>query len=147
VQYVKHSGAKTFVIIDAGMHTLIRPALYGAFHFIWPVRVRDEFVPLERKERMEMPNLQPVDIVGPICESGDFLAKDRLIPPVSRGDLIAVFSAGAYGHVMASRYNSHGLPAEVLVDGDEIALIRKRETYFDLVEHEMEPASIRLASL
>ena len=147
VQYVKESGSKTFVIIDAGMHTLIRPALYSAFHFIWPVIIESKYVPTERKQDMDIPDLQKVDIVGPICESGDFLAKNRNIPPVTRGDLIAVFSAGAYGSVMASRYNSHGLPAEVLVDGSEARIIRKRESYFDLVSHEMEATAIDLASL
>ena len=136
VQYVKHSGCKRFIIVDAGMHTLIRPALYGSFHFIWPTSVAPHHIPNERKEKMTMNGLDQVDIVGPICESGDFLAQDRKIPPLARGDLIAVFSAGAYGSVMASRYNSSPLPAEVLVDDNQIKLIRKRETYQDLIQHE-----------
>ena len=77
-----------------------------------------------------------VDVVGPICESGDFLAIDRPLPPLKRGDLLAVFTAGAYGMVMASRYNSMPLPAEVMVDGDRAQLIRQRETYDDLIAHE-----------
>ena len=76
------------------------------------------------------------DVVGPICESGDFLALDRMLPPVKRGDLLAVFTTGAYGMVMASHYNSMPLPAEVLVEGDQARLIRRRETYDDLVAHE-----------
>ncbi len=136
VQYLKHSGSKRFVIVDAGMHTLIRPALYGAFHFIWPVQVAPSHIPLERKAEMDMPGLDVVDVVGPICESGDFLAKDRKLPPVARNDLMAVFSAGAYGMVMANRYNSSPLPAEVLVDGDAFRTVRRRESYEDLVAHE-----------
>jgi diaminopimelate decarboxylase len=138
VQYVKHSGQKKFVVCDAGMQTLIRPALYGAFHFIWPATVADQHVPERRAEKPDLPGLEPADVVGPICESSDFLAKDRFLPPVARGDVLAVFAAGAYGISMASRYNSHPLPAEVLVDGARARIIRRRETYDDLVAHEME---------
>ncbi len=84
-----------------------------------------------------MPGLSACDVVGPICESGDFLAKDRPLPPMSAGDLLAVFTAGAYGMSMASRYNSHPLPAEVLVEGTEARLIRQRETVGDLVRDEV----------
>lgn len=140
VQYLKHSGAKQFIIVDAGMQTLIRPALYEAFHFIWPVRVAPNHVPLERMAEMNLPGLERVDVVGPICESGDFLAQDRALPPMARNDLVAVFSAGAYGMVMASRYNSSPLPAEVLVEGEAFSTIRRRETYADLVEHEGDAA-------
>ncbi len=136
VRYVKANGGKTFVVCDAGMQTLIRPSLYDAFHFIWPVRVRAEQAPPRREERPPLPDLIPVDIVGPICESGDFLAQDRLLPRVERGDLLAVFTAGAYGMSMASHYNSHPLPAEVLVDGEAARVIRARETYEDLVRGE-----------
>jgi diaminopimelate decarboxylase len=139
VLYVKESGGKTFVICDGGMNTLIRPSHYGAFHFIWPCRVADRHVPARRAKQMDMPGLRPVDVVGPICESGDFLAEDRALPPVERGDLLAVFSAGAYGMVMASRYNSMPLPAEVMVEAGSATLIRRREQYDDLTAHESEP--------
>lgn len=138
VQYVKSSGPKKFVIGDAGMHTLLRPALYEAFHFIWPADVAPQHEPPQgtRTDNVDLPGLEKCDVVGPICESADFLAQDRLLPPIARGDLLAVFTAGAYGMSMASRYNSHGLPAEVLVDGDRFDVIRRREGYADLVEHE-----------
>lgn len=137
VQYVKTSGVKKFIVCDAGMHTLIRPSLYSAFHFMWPASVADQHEPPRRAEKLDLPGLETADVVGPICESGDFLAKDRLLPPVARGDVMAVFAAGAYGMAMASRYNSHGLPAEVMVDGHEATLIRRRENYEDLVRDEM----------
>ncbi len=139
VVYVKTSGDKTFAICDGGMNVLIRPSHYGSFHFIWPAKVEGRFVPMQRKEKMEMVGggLVNIDVVGPICESGDFLAIDRPLPPIKRGDLLAVFTAGAYGMVMASRYNSMPLPAEVMVDGDDAQLIRRRETYDDLVAHEL----------
>ena len=127
VHYVKHSGSKRFIIVDAGMQTLIRPALYGSFHFIWPTSVTPDHLPLERHENMNMPGLDTVDIVGPICESGDFLAQNRKLPPLARGDLIAVFTAGAYGSVMSSRYNSTPLPAEVLVDNNQTKIFYRSE--------------------
>lgn len=139
VQYVKDSGDKKFVICDAGMHTLIRPALYEAFHKVWPVATR---VPLDRvdwtaKDWKRLPKgTERVDIVGPICESADFFGKERPLPPVARGDLLSVFTAGAYGFVMASRYNSHPLPAEVLVEGSTFRVVRKAETYKDLLRGE-----------
>jgi diaminopimelate decarboxylase len=136
VLYVKASGDKSFVICDAGMNHLLRPSHYGSFHFIWPVNVKPGHVPLRRSNEMNLPGLNRVDVVGPICESGDFLALDRAIPPVTRGDLLAIFTTGAYGMAMASRYNSMPLPAEVLVDGDRVELIRRRETYDDLTVHE-----------
>lgn len=136
VQYIKQGGAKKFVICDTGMHHLIRPTLYDAEQFIWPVKVSPEHVPTERKIKMEMDGLEVSEIVGPICETGDYLAKDRAIPPVERGDLVAVFSAGAYGMVMASHYNAMPNPPEVLVGGDAFITIRRRETYADLVEAE-----------
>lgn len=142
VLYVKKSGEKTFAICDGGMNDLIRPALYGSFHFIWPAKVAAGLVPAKRVEKMEMPGLIPVDVVGPICESGDFLAVDRALPPVARGDLLAVHTAGAYGMVMASRYNSSPLPAEVLVDGGAASLVRRRERYDDLTEHERSPEAL-----
>lgn len=133
VLYVKQGGTKTFVITDAGMQTLIRPSLYGSFHFMWPAEVRPEHVPTRRAEKMEMPGLVACDVVGPICETGDFLAKDRAIPPVKRGDLLAVFTAGAYGMTMASNYNAQPLPAEVLVDGGEARVVRRRQTVAEML--------------
>jgi diaminopimelate decarboxylase len=145
VLYVKLAGGrggpggigKKFVICDAGMNTLIRPALYDAFHFIWPTSVSPQHEPVRRAAAMDLPGLETCDVVGPICESGDFFAKDRLMPVVARGDLLAVFAAGAYGMSMASRYNSHPLPAEVLVSGTHAKVIRRRETMDDQVEHEL----------
>jgi len=140
VQYTKvsDSAAKTFVIVDTGMHHLLRPAMYDAFHFTWPTRVAAQHVPPSRTEQVELPGLATADVVGPICETSDTLAKARDLPPVARGDRMAVFTAGAYGMVMASHYNAHPLPAEVLVDGDAVRLIRRRETYDDLLAAELE---------
>jgi len=123
VTYVKRSGDKRFVICDAAMNDLIRPSLYGAFHRVEPVQPRDGAA-------------GPVDVVGPVCESGDFLAKDRELPPVEAGDLLCVRSAGAYGFVMSSNYNARPRAAEVLVDGARFAVVRARETYDDLVRGE-----------
>jgi diaminopimelate decarboxylase len=131
--YKKTGGQKTFVIVDAGMNDLIRPCLYEAFHFIWPVAVNLKFMPEKRMKDFEMDGLEVADVVGPICEGTDYFAKDRALPPVQRGDLIAVFTAGAYGYSMASNYNARPLAAEVLVDGDQFTVIRKRQTYEDLV--------------
>ena len=138
VLYTKPSGDKMFVICDGGMNVMLRPSHYGAFHFIWPCRVSPQLVPPRRAEQMDLTGLIKADIVGPICETGDFLAIDRKIPPVDRGDLLAVFGAGAYGMTMSSRYNSMPLPAEVMVDGTSVALIRRRETYDDLTAHEVD---------
>ncbi len=126
VLYVKHSGRKKFIVCDAGMNTLIRPALYGSFHFIWPLSVSPQHEPPRRAEVLDLPGLEAADVVGPVCESGDFLAQERPLPPVARGDLLAVFTAGAYGMAMASRYNSHPLPCEVMVDGSRVQVIRER---------------------
>jgi diaminopimelate decarboxylase len=142
VLYVKRSGDKTFVICDGGMSTLLRPSHYDAFHFIWPTAVAAEHVPPRRTAQPDVPGLEPVDVVGPICETGDFFALDRVLPPVQRGDRLAVFGAGAYGMVMASRYNSVPLPAEVMVDGTAATLVRRAESYDDLVVHEREPIAI-----
>jgi len=125
VLYRKDTGAKKFVVIDAAMNDLIRPALYGAYHEIVPV---DE----TRRARAR----ETVDVVGPICESGDFLAKDRELERAEPDDLLAVMSAGAYGFVMASNYNTRPRPAEVLVDGNRYTIVRRRETYEDLVAGE-----------
>ena len=131
--FKKSSGGKKFVIVDAGMNDLIRPCLYEAFHFIWPAKVNENFVPEKRVNGLEMENTDMVDVVGPICEGTDYFAKGRSLPPVERDDLIAVFSAGAYGYTMASNYNSRPLCAEVLVNGDQFRVIRKRQTYEDLI--------------
>lgn len=136
VLYLKKSGDRDFLIVDAGMNDLIRPALYEAFHFIWPVAPAPQFVPSQRSDKMQMPGLLSMDVVGPVCESGDFLAKDRLLPPMKRGDLVAIFTAGAYGMVMASHYNTRPNPPEVLVNGDRHRVIRRRETYDDLLAAE-----------
>ncbi|MBC8217158.1 MAG: diaminopimelate decarboxylase, partial [Planctomycetes bacterium] len=132
VLYTKQGGAKEFVIVDAGMNDLIRPSLYDAFHFIWPAKVRKDFVPAQRNRDLQPDGTRAVDIVGPICEGADFLARDRFLPPAQRGDLLSVFTAGAYGFAMSSNYNARGRAPEVLVDGDSFSVIRRRETYEDL---------------
>ena len=124
VLYLKKAERKKFVIVDAGMNDLIRPALYQSYHEIVPVRERAGETP------------ESVDVVGPVCESGDFFAQDRELPPVKEGDLVALMSAGAYGFVMASNYNSRPFPAEALVDGEHLTLIRRRQTMEDLVRDE-----------
>ena len=106
VLYTKQGASKRFVIVDAGMNDLIRPSLYDAFHFIWPAQAEPRFVPTVRSQDLHVEGSETVDIVGPICEGADFLAKDRSIPPVQRGDLMAVFTAGAYGFTMGSNYNA-----------------------------------------
>lgn len=136
VEYAKQSGSRRFVIVDAGMNVLLRPALYDAYHFIWPVQPGPAFEPPARANDVVLPGTEQVDVVGPVCESGDFLGKARRLPPLKRGDLVAVFSAGAYGMAMASQYNSRPRPAEALVDGEAFRLIRRRETYDDLVAAE-----------
>ncbi|MEP6821119.1 MAG: diaminopimelate decarboxylase [Chthoniobacterales bacterium] len=124
VRYLKQAEQKKFVIVDAGMNDLIRPALYQSYHEIVPVREPASAV----RER--------VDVVGPVCESGDFFAQERALPELQEGDLAAIMSAGAYGFVMASNYNSRPLPAEVLVQGDHSSLVRERQTYADLAHGE-----------
>jgi diaminopimelate decarboxylase len=134
VLYRKQGGEKRFVIVDAGMNDLIRPTLYDAYHFIWPAKPHDaKNVPAARDEDLVPVDGETVDVVGPICESGDYLAKHRALPQTKRGDLLAVFTAGAYGFAMASNYNNRPRAAEVLVDGDTYTVIRRRETYEDLV--------------
>lgn len=130
VIYEKESGGKRFVIQDAGMNDLIRPALYEGFHRIWPVEPRRS--PPSDYES-DAPGTSRADVVGPVCETGDYLALDRPLPPVGRGDLLATFSAGAYGMVMSSNYNARPRAAEVLVDGNQFTCVRRRETYEDLV--------------
>src|SRR5258705_3655018 len=130
VRYIKQTGGKKFAIVDAGMNDLIRPALYQSYHEIVPVKQ-----PKTERER----KISKIDIVGPVCESGDFFALDRDMPEMREGDLLAIMSAGAYGFVMASNYNSRSLPAETLVRGDKFALIRKRQPIEDLVRDEIDP--------
>jgi len=136
VQYIKTGGGRSFAVLDTGMHHLIRPPLYDAFHFAWPAEPGEEMTPPVRTEQPPLQGLQKYDVVGPICESGDFLAKDRPLPPLKRGDLLAVFGAGAYGMAMASNYNSQPRPVEVLVSQDTFRIIRRRETYDDLIRGE-----------
>jgi diaminopimelate decarboxylase len=136
VLYRKTGGAKRFVIVDAGMNDLLRPTLYDAFHFIWPAKPSAKNVPARRDADVIPADAETVDVVGPICESGDFLAQDRPLPPTQRGDLLAVFTAGAYGFAMSSNYNNRPRAPEVLVDGSEYRIIRRRETYEDLIAAE-----------
>ncbi len=136
VLYVKAGGKKQFVIVDAAMTDLIRPALYEAEHFIYPTRLGEGIAAPRRRIDFAAPGGVKVDIVGGVCETSDFLGIDRTLPPVSRGDLLAVFSAGAYGFVMSSQYNSRPRAAEVLVEGEKWRIIRRRETYDDLLAAE-----------
>ncbi len=143
VRYIKKTAQKKFAIIDAGMNDLIRPALYGSYHEIVPVEKQNcgasgaAFVAANKSKNTS--KTEKMDIVGPVCESGDFFAQDREMPELRAGDLLAVMSAGAYGFVMASNYNSRPLPAEALVRGNEVALIRKRQTIEDLIRDEVDP--------
>jgi diaminopimelate decarboxylase len=130
VLYLKSTNGKNFVVVDGGMNDLIRPALYGSYQAIQPVRPRNG-------------TRFTADVVGPVCESGDFFAKDRELPPVEPGDLLAVMSAGAYGFVMASNYNTRPRPPEVLVDGEQLHIVRARETLEDLVRGEQIPLMLR----
>src|SRR3982751_3687631 len=138
VLYRKQGGEKKFVIVDAGMNDLIRPTLYESYHHIWPVRPEETNLNNDRRREFVITGGDTVDVVGPICESGDYLAKARALPPVQRGDLLSVFTAGAYGFAMASNYNSRPRVPEVLVDGSTYKVIRRRETYEDLVALERE---------
>jgi len=133
VLYRKTGGEKKFVIGDAGMNDLIRPTLYESYHHIWPVRPDAANLTDQRSRAFEPRGGEVVDVVGPICESGDYLAKGRPLPRTERGDLLAVFTAGAYGFAMSSNYNNRPRAPEVLVDGDGYKVIRRRETYEDLV--------------
>ena len=137
VLYTKQSGDKRFLIQDAAMNDLIRPALYESFHRIWPVVAAPGLPAPPDDFEAAIPGTEPWDVVGPVCESGDFLAKDRLLPQLDRGDLLAIFSAGAYGMVMASNYNTRPRAAEVLVALRQSRLVRRRETYEDLVSPEV----------
>src|SRR5262249_26256484 len=126
------------VIQDAAMNDLIRPTLYDSFHRIWPVAPPVGFAAPPEDYEADFPSAVRCDVVGPVCESGDFLAKGRRLPPVARGDLLATFSAGVYGVGMPSNSNSRLRAAEVWVDGPNPRLIRRRETFEDLVRPEVE---------
>ena len=130
VLYSKEGPVKNFLVVDAGMNDLIRPSLYGSYHHVQPV--------VDHKR----PELR-ADVVGPICETGDFLARDRSLPQVEQGELLAVMSAGAYGFAMSSNYNSRLRPAEIMVRGDKYEVIRARETYEDLLRGERVPDFIK----
>jgi len=140
VVYRKRGADREFAVVDAGMNDLLRPALYGAYHAIAPVGQ-----PARRKQK--------IDVVGPVCESGDFFAQERLLPELRQGDLLVLETAGAYGFSMTSNYNSRPRPAEVLVDGGAFAVIRERERLQDLWHGELEalaeiergPASVKRA--
>jgi diaminopimelate decarboxylase len=126
VLYRKSNNSKKFVITDAAMNDLLRPSLYNAFHEIIPVAVREGNQPKET-----------IDVVGPVCETGDFFARDRELPVVEEGDLLAILDVGAYGTTLSSNYNTRPRPAEVLVDGKSVKLIRRRETIADLFRAEL----------
>jgi diaminopimelate decarboxylase len=130
VLYLKGTDEKNFVVVDGGMNDLIRPALYGSYQGIQPIMPRDGAK-------------ITADVVGPVCESGDFFAKDREMLPVAPGDLLAVMSAGAYGFVMASNYNTRPRPPEVMVDEDNFYVVRERETLDDLIRGESIPAALQ----
>jgi diaminopimelate decarboxylase len=133
VLYRKSSGKVRYVIVDAGMNDLIRPTLYESYHHIWPVKPDEKNLNSDRRREYEVVGGETVDVVGPICESGDYLAKARNLPTVKRGDLLAVFTAGAYGFAMSSNYNNRPRVPEVLVDGSSYRIIRRRETLEDLI--------------
>jgi diaminopimelate decarboxylase len=123
VTFIKDQGTKRFVIVDAGMNDLMRPALYGSHHQVWSVT--------------QKASTRTADLVGPICESSDFITRNRELPAFEPGDLAAVMSAGAYGFSLSSNYNSRPRVPEVLVSGDKYEIIRRRETYEDLIRHEL----------
>lgn len=131
VEYVKRGAARTFVILDAAMNDLVRPAMYEAYHELVPV-LRDGARPLVT-----------ADLVGPVCETGDCFATDRVLPEVRAGEWVAFMSVGAYGYTMAGRYNTRPMPAEVLVQGAESALINRRETFDSMVAGEMIPGFLK----
>jgi diaminopimelate decarboxylase len=131
VLYRKENDGKRFLVVDAAMNDLIRPALYGAYHEIVPV-----LRPEDLKSKATSARKETVDVVGPVCESGDFFARDRELPRVEEGDLLAILDAGAYGMVLASNYNTRPRPAEVLVSGKSVKVIRRREKVRDLYSAE-----------
>jgi diaminopimelate decarboxylase len=135
--YLKQGEIKNFVIVDAAMNDLIRPAFYDSYHAIWPVKKRARGSAVEGSPEAAY----VADVVGPICETGDFLARDRsLAQKPDEGDLLALMSAGAYGFTMSSNYNTRQRAAEVMVKGDTYAVVRRREELEDLVRGEEVPA-------
>jgi diaminopimelate decarboxylase len=125
--YAKENGGKQFLVVDAAMNDLVRPALYGAHHEIVPVTPR----------KSSADTISGVsDVVGPVCETGDFFARDRELPPIAPGDLLAILDAGAYGMSLSSNYNTRGRAAEVLVEGSKVRLVRRRESFEDLIRGE-----------
>jgi diaminopimelate decarboxylase len=137
VLYRKTNGPKKFLVVDAAMNDLIRPSLYHAYHEIAPIRVSNSAAnagPGSRRANSRTDEV--VDVVGPVCETGDFFARDRELPATDEGELLAILDAGAYGVVLASNYNSRLRPAEVLVQGKAVKLIRRRETMDDLLRTE-----------
>jgi diaminopimelate decarboxylase len=131
VEHLKRGSGKNFLIVDAAMNDLVRPAMYEAFH---------EIVPLHRDTTRRA---LVADVVGPICESGDCFAKDRQLQEVGEGEYIALMSAGAYGSTMSSRYNTRALPAEVMVQGSAFELVTARETFESMIAHEKIPAFLK----
>jgi len=136
VQYVKKTGTKTFVICDAGMNDLVRPVLYDSYHRIWPVRSAEPVPYGEEALNATGDGRVVVDVVGPVCETGDCFAEDRPLPPVGRDDLLAIFSAGAYGYSMSSNYNSRPRGCEVMIEESAVRIIRERESYENLISGE-----------
>jgi diaminopimelate decarboxylase len=137
VEYIKQGWERRIAIVDAGMNVLLRPTLYGASHVIWPAQsgtYGGHWSALAQGGVSDV--LEPIDIVGPICETGDYFALARPLPPIEGGQVLAIFSCGAYGMSMASQYNSRGRPAEVMVEDGRVRLIRRRESHADLVAHE-----------
>ena len=136
VIFTKREGGKLFIIQDGAMNDLVRPAMYDAFHKLWPVSTP---LPVPHDPEAEtISDCETCDVVGPVCESCDYFAKDRALPVLKRGDLLCTFSTGAYGSVMSSNYNSRPRGAEVLVSGSEVQLVRKKETYDDLIAFEID---------
>src|SRR5208337_2766074 len=129
VVYRKTNDGKRFLVVDAAMNDMIRPALYGAYHEIVPVTMD--------AGKSEVIDIDVVDIVGPVCETGDFFARDRELPAVAECDLLAILDVGAYGMVLASNYNTRPRPAEVLVAGKSAKVIRRREKVADLLRAEL----------
>jgi len=130
ILYYKDNGVKKFYIVDGGMSDLVRPSMYNAYHEALPVKKT-------RASKVK------VDVVGPICESGDFLAKDRMLPKMEQGNLLAMMSAGAYGYVMSSNYNVRAKVPEVMVKGNQFEVIKKRETFDDLIKGEKIPKFLK----
>lgn len=137
VRYLKEAGGRRIAVLDAGMTHLMRAALYDSYHFIWPVNPANRTVPTSR-DQSRIDGLLDYDVVGPICESTDYFARGRAMPPLAAGDLVAIFSTGSYGMTMTSNYNSQLRPAEVLLSDGTARLVRRRETYQDLLAPELD---------